>query len=170
MKLENTKMKDEDKSMSNIGDINERLITFLEEPSERYYLIKNKPVHIKCSVLNAQFMNMKCVGQWLHPQIDKIPKKYKHTKKSESEIDSPTGNDSENLSDNGEVSRIIVKITKEDLKDYVDPKGYWCECYAWNPSQNGSKPVPVASSRGIVLNACMFHGVLWKGFYTLVTL
>ena len=134
---------------------------FVEEPKKEYYLVKNKAAIIRCSVLNAKFMNIKCVGQWLNPQIMSERVREVHGKgegderkaETASEIDSETGNNFRTQPN--EVLTASVRVSKNDLKDFVDPLGYWCECYAWSHSPT---PHPdhhvIKSSRAIVHNAC----------------
>ncbi|CAH1795522.1 unnamed protein product [Owenia fusiformis] len=99
------------------------------EPEENSYIIKSKPVEIKCKAYPAMRINFKCAGQWIKPQS--------HTNLEI--LDSATGI---------KYLETSIQVTKGDVESYYRLDGYWCECTAWNIFSDASVSLSAKSRKG----------------------
>jgi len=108
---------------------------FLHEPDEVYYVLRGRPVTVRCRAAPAVQINVKCAGQWVQPDqlvivegTDPITSvRYLQTS-------------------------VELKVGSEELE------GYWCECHAWN--SQSSPPQLARSRRGQLVLACKYLTIL----------
>jgi len=109
---------------------------FVVEPDEVYYVVKGRPVTLRCRATPAIQISVKCAGQWI----------------------SPTQQVNENIEDPTTGVRYLqtsVEISKEQLEEQFSEEDYQCECNAWNNVPN-FKPLMTRSRKATVHVACEY--------------
>ena len=107
---------------------------FVVEPDPVYYVIKGRPVTLRCRATPAIQISVKCGGQWI----------------------SPTQQVNENIVDPTTGIRYLqtsVEISKEQIDEQFSEEDYQCECHAWNNVPN-FKPLLTRSRKATLHAAC----------------
>ena len=111
--------------------------TFVKEPEDHYYVLKNKPSVLECIAQGAVQISFKCAGSWI--------KEHHHT--NNLFIDPITQKETLHTS---------IYVTREEVDDYYGSDGYWCECFASDLKAETPGANIVKSRRGIVELACKY--------------
>ena len=123
-----------------ISDFDRRLQqgpTFVKEPDDWYYVVKNKPSVLECIAKGAVHISFKCAGSWI--------KQHQHT-----------NNIFKDPITEEETLQTSIYVSREEVEDYFGSDGYWCECYASDRKAENPGANIVKSKRGTVELACKY--------------
>jgi len=109
---------------------------FVVEPDPVYYVVKGRPMTLRCRAAPAIQISIKCGGQWISPT----------QQVNEDVVEPTTGLSSLQTS---------VDITKEQVEEHFGDEDYQCECHAWNNVPN-LKPLLTRSTTATFHVACEY--------------
>ena len=104
---------------------------FLEEPLDRYYVVKHKPATVTCKALGAMHISFKCANKFL--------KENRLTNLRS--VDAQTNKD---------IIQTNITVTRDEVEEYFGSDGYWCECYASDMRPESPGAIIITSKRGLI--------------------
>ena len=123
---------------------------FVVEPDDVYYVVKGRPVTLRCRAAPAIQISVKCGGQWISPT----------QQVNEDIVDPSTG-----------VSYLqtSVDISKEQVDEQFGEEDYQCECHAWNNVPD-LQPLLTRSRKATLHVACEYRNCVYVCIYIYIYL
>lgn len=107
---------------------------FVVEPDPVYYVVKGRPVTLRCRATPAVQIIVKCGGEWIDPA----------QQVNENIVDPTSGI---------RYLQTSVEISKEQVDEQFAEEDYQCECNAWNNVPD-FKPLLTRSRKATLHVAC----------------